>query len=345
MERIKNGESLPVPKGFKLIFPDFGFVYGISIEKGLQITNGRKELSQKETEDVIFAEFINFSEEYFSLLGAILREVGPDNLILVDTAITLDQQKDDKTKTQDAVLRGFKEYPKLQRVILPSTSRGHLWLRDVFCTIGETSFVNPRYYPSPTHSNSVQSSTLSEGGSVLVSGNQVIMSENLYNFSRNRKALDDLRRSGITIASLPWVDTKKQTFNSPAGHLDSHVNLIRNNKGELYIIVAKSYSMQNNQTAKKIGKAREKLEAQVVTVDDSKLPPFAFNFIQLNNNRVIMTSRAPELSQALGSIIGEELVVQTRHPFITIPRYRMGGIRCLTNVIPQEVLDTCSQRI
>ena len=102
------------------------------------------------------------------------------------------------------------------------------------------------------------------------------------------------------------------------------------------MVVAKSYAFQGGGTRKVIGEAANAINAEVVEVNDERFPPMALNMLQFADRSIGVTStETGELENELAIIVGREKVFTTPVPIQLIPEASGGGIRCLTNLVPQ----------
>ena len=341
IERSKPREVKPLLPGHRLLFPNPGFLFGAAGKMTMDemgLVNVRfKDLPQERLDRN--AQILG--EEYFYLLGLLREHIGADNIVIVRNRIIMLKDLPD-SDFRDVHITHYPDLSEFESVDL-SVSQDHpsIWTRDGFSTIGDITFVNPKFFSGVDEDEKVISSSLGEGGSVLVAGNAVLVSENLWIEKNQDRGFNVLKRLGFTVAPLPPVDPNKQKYVFiNESHIDCHAALIIDPSGKLHLLVAESYSRQGNGTRKRIRFAADTIGAKVFEVDDRNLPPLALNFIQLADKTAIVTgSETADLTFVLDNILGANNVRVTSVPLLAIPAMLAGSIRCMTNTIPESLLN------
>lgn len=338
-------ERRPLSPGHRLLFPNPGFLIGGASKMTLDEMGLIEAPLSRLNSKLLKRNLGILAEEYFSLLGTIRDHVGKENITLVRNRVLMkhdDPQtlRDFFSSTEFPDFEGFESVSFEMSEDNPTKDHHTIWTRDDFTTIGNITFLNPFYFPNFQESETVIKSSLGEGGTVLAAGNAVLINEDLWRIRNQDRGFEILRNLGFTIAPLPAVNQSKQRYSwFVESHVDGHAALILDANEKPHLLVAESYSRQGDSTRKKIRFAADTIGAQVFEIDDSTLPPLALNLIQFADKTVVVTgSETADLTFVLDQLLGEEKVLITSVPLIGIPAILAGSIRCMTNILPANLL-------
>lgn len=282
--------------------------------------------------------------EYLSILETLESVWDPKRISLVQTDVIfgkrnpLDGSMQFKQSTAPDV-PGFRSI-RLNQEHAASSQPERLFLRDLFTNVnGELFFIDPDPSPGITESGNVYLSPLGEGGKVILAGHSMVVSEDLWKNPKTARDLKLLRERGYRVVSLPRPNPSLGNF--VEGHIDGHVNLLTGKDGNAYLLYARSYARQEAGCSKKIRSAAEFIGAEAIEINDTGLPPLAFNFVQLGNGVVLLSGSADlqELEKTISDIVGVENLTVTDVPISTIPSLAKGGIRCMINSAPQSLIN------
>lgn len=200
------------------------------------------------------------------------------------------------------------------------------------------TYLDGRIYACPEMwdytDNFVKPSELGDGGKVLVSGKTILVTKDVWDATRKNE-LADLARRGWKSAWLPPIDPAKQRYDFEHAHIDGHAALITGKDGRQTLLVASSYAEQTRGTLNLLKSAAKETKTRLEIIKDKNLPPNALNLDQYRDGAIAMTSGAEELEVTLIGLVGKELVFTTHEPLEVIPSLGRGGIRCLTNWLPE----------
>ncbi len=303
----------PLKPGHKLLLSGPTFLTGFAFEDG-----SFNELA-----------FHRIVSEYFSLYDTLADRVGVQNLIVLNTVLTIGKDLPngkEELKNIDLPI-GLKLH--LRSVYLDGLSFFyHGWPRDAHTQLGQRTYVNPEAWK--VTSDSLVPSSLGIGGKVLHRGNAILVAKDVW--QGNTVEIDKLRDQGYKVGYLPPADPKKQTYGFMKDHIDGHANLVEKPDGSLVLLVAESYMSQGRGTRQSILAASKAINAELEEITDRDLPALPMNFIQLDNGEVILSgSEAKDLELTLSLILGKDKVFTTKESLEFIPRLAGGSIRCLTN--------------
>lgn len=337
-DHLRNPKESRLPSGHYLLMPNPGFLAGMAFKMTREQMR-KPHIKFSELDHGLFDENANKAQaEYDSLLSLLSMHLGFGNIIIVKNKVTVV-----KTGKYGDPSFHSEDYPDLKEFknikLRFASSLDSPWTRDCFVSIGNVTFVNPDNIGDFEESETVIKSVLGEGGSVLQAKKTVLVSEDLWTSRKNDKDFQLLKDMGFIVAPLPQIDPLKQKFEFNESHIDGHAALIVDKDNNLRLLVADSYSRQGNGTRKKINFAAETIGAEITEIDDTNLPPLALNLVQFEDKSVIVSgSETNDLVFPLALMLGGEKVLTTPVPMIEIPRFFFGGIRCMTNVLPNSVL-------
>lgn len=214
----------------------------------------------------------------------------------------------------------------------------HSWPRNAHTIIGGQVYVVPDAWK--VQDSRVIKTEFGNGGAVLTKGNAVVAANvAIYDIEEEVEAL---RERGIRVGVIPPVSPLSQKCAFAYDDIDCHVALVENRDSELNLFVAKSYFDQDVRTGEEIRRAAEEIESRLTVIEDAGLPPFSFNLVQFSDLSVVMTSGAPVLEESIMELVGEEKVHTTDVPIVEIPKRKMGGISCMTNITPDFLIKSPS---
>lgn len=339
LEPKKSQEKSPLLPNHKLLFPDPSSLAGAAFRR-TQKDMGNFQATWAELDKDLYNKHLEFMLlEYVSILEALKEIVGQEDIIIVKNKVWMLKRVGSSEKLMGFHLPVFNEWESIEfkyDVVDEST-----WLRDAFTTVGGLTFLHPVAFKNYPNSNIVFRSLLGEGGHVISANKAVLVSEIIW---RNRGVDQSFRHlcdMGFSIAPLPHVDPEKQGFKYAPYHIDGHAALIADKENKLHLLVSDSYSRQGNGTRKKIRFAAETIGAEIFEIDDRNLPPLALNFIQFEDKTILVSKgETDDLTFVLRGLIGEDKVLITKKPIVAIPESLSGGIRCMTNTLPDSVLNS-----
>ncbi len=221
--------------------------------------------------------------------------------------------------------------------------------RDMLLDLDGTIMINPKANLLPLK-NSVVTSLLGEGGSVLKLGNKIFLPSPLGYVESRAEYQKDIRQLPpiYRVGFLPWcvgIETDihgipREEF--PNNHLDRVAAFIRGKDGKDYLLVDKNYFRESKPPwgsyAREVATVCAELEVTLIIV--SKKPedaPYSLNLVQFADNSVFMTNGHSALRRQVSEIVGADHVFTTNKPVIYFPVLRRGGIRCLTLNVPVRI--------
>ena len=272
-------------------------------------------------------------QEYLAIYILLLGMVGSDRLVVTKNV------GGDYSKLPSVLKRELtREIPDLHPQQIPSLPNNfQCWPRDAHTYIGGQFF--PRTKAWKGQFGYIRGSWLGEGGRVLTSGNTALVGdESWYNFYQEE--INSLRERGCKVSYLEPPNDILLPGNRVPGHLDSDAALIQDQSGKPFVLVSSSYYNQYKEAKEVIDNAAKEIEGEVVVIEDQNLPHQAFNLIQFNDLSIAMTGGAKRLENTLRELLGDDKIHTTRIPIKLIPSELGGSIRCLTNLVPQHLLDS-----
>ncbi|KKQ29389.1 MAG: hypothetical protein A3H17_00400 [Candidatus Levybacteria bacterium RIFCSPLOWO2_12_FULL_37_14] len=283
-------------------------------------------------EEIIFDEHLMQSifMEWYSIYNLFINLVNKDNIIVSKTDTTIGKSNEDSSINWESI--DLPEELSFDAIKIPFLSQASsCWPRDAYTLLDGEVLANLFAWGAPPEG--IKLSGLGEQGKVLVKNKSILVTPDVW-----RKSKDEilgLTRNGFKVGCLPCVDTSKQSYKFTELHIDGHSALIEDKNGTLVLLVTDSYSHQGHDTRKFIRQAAETAEARMVEVDDRKLPPLALNLIQFEDRSIAFTnSEARDLEVTLSELVGSDKIFTTEIPLIELPKHALGGMRCLTNILP-----------
>jgi hypothetical protein len=296
---------------------------------------------QQELVEQLFAEYESF------LRG--IAEVAPPNQVcgvgsMSDTGVLLTKHE----RKIDHAYPAFLGNPNAFRMV--GSSENHP--RDMFTHIGGLTFIDPMKIPLPQTDTVIHSFFLSDGGCTFNTERKIITTE-LYTIDPQKADnLTILRDHSLSLGLVPPVDPKKQPYPFVENHLDGHVNLITGADGKTYLLVVESYARQDTRTLSAIQDAARTISAQVKVIPDTDLDPLPLNFIQFPSGHIAYSTSTSDTSQSrlssldvtLTELVGESHLIPVPS-MATIIGHTKGGLRCMTNIVLQGVIDIFNKQI
>lgn len=272
--------------------------------------------------------------EWFSIYSLLAHLVGKDNVVVADTDAAVERNNKGffVNRGSTNLLNGL----NFNTAGAPYLSEDFLcWPRDAYTLLDNKILANI-YAWGVTPPKNVKLSGLGEQGKVLIKDKAILVAPDIWATSQNE--ISELKQSKFKVGCLPCIDTTKQNYKLVDMHIDGHSALIKDKNGDLVLLVANSYFYQRKGTGELIMQAANMVEAKVVVVDDSRLPPLALNLIQFEDGSIAFTnSDAPDLEYTLASLVGDDKIFKTAIPITTLPSRALGGMRCLTNILPPSL--------
>ena len=152
-----------------------------------------------------------------------------------------------------------------------------------------------------------------------------------------------VKSRGYSVAALPNVRQDRQVKDRQHFvniHVDCHANLLTGAHGEIYFIVQKSYFMQDKASEKKLQSIARDARLKLKIIDDEGLPPLALNVLQFRDGKVVCSGdEEGRLAGEIAEVVGKDKVVATEIPLVHMPRSTRAGIRCMTNVASQGLMN------
>ncbi len=276
----------------------------------------------------LFGEML---EEYLAIYNVLSQLVGED-LVVIENSCP-NPTGEDLKKAQEHVTQKTGHIPQIK---LPSMFlRYRMWPRDGFTYFNGQVYLNKQCLRTGTQF--AEGSLLGEGGAVLSAETTMMPCDLVYDecFEQIYK----MRRQGCEITSLPMPGIALVEEEQMGGvHIDGHNTLVQCLNHGLGLATARSYYYSAE------GLERSQiLHAGIIAgaraiIDDSHFPPKAFNIPQFHDGSVVMTKGAPALESQMKEWVGADKVYTTRIPIQHFPRELGGSIRCLTNIVPDDLL-------
>lgn len=299
--------------------------------------------------------------EYRGFLDSLISAAGPQRIkLLANRSESLQDQQMDALIQEAAHRTGEylnSSYPDVETVSLVGQTEETLYPGDLFTIYktqrGQVTFVSP-LFPESIQSGSVVCSLLAEGGIVLHAGNSMLMLDEVLSWvpkiPQVMSDLSTLKNLGFEINFIPRVRVDKQDPNKHfyvEGHIDGHAALLLGKDARPYLLLAKSYAMQDAQSQRIIAMAAKSVKATLVVVDDAHINHLAFNnLIQFPDGTVMY---APSGQYRLGKyqrtpldVAVDQLVDKNKllliNQLIHLPKLTKAGARCTTTIVPEAVL-------
>ena len=287
-------------------------------------------------------------QEYRSTLESLSEIVGADNITLV----THEQRSPNDLSGLDigALTPEIElDNPTFSfRFSMPNVYTAYP--RDMATNLNGHVFYNTRTLRNLGDGEDFSRSPLGENGAILTAGKAVLMSEYLREKGPTaQKSKDGLKALGYKVTWFPRCDPERQPKGKRAiveGHIDDHAALIEGMDGNNHLLVGSSFLHQDKSTTEKIRRASDWIDANLIEVDDPDLPHLAFNFIQLCDGSIMISSTGKmvddlyypsNLEEVLQGIVGVDRV-RVLPALKHIPVRMQAGLRCMTNVLPIQFL-------
>jgi hypothetical protein len=307
-ERLQHGHKL------LLAGPDFlvSFAFLDKVDKELRRKSGLDE-------DVL----LSLLKEYASIYELLAGLVGKENIIVAKTEFTFGKNSPTGVQLQSVNLPNELSFGAVE--IPPLSKFYRAWPRDAYTLVDAKVLISKDAWS--TQGKNMEYSGLAEGGRVLARGKAILVTPDIWKTSKDE--IRSLQERGFKVGRLPFVDPVKQKYDFKENHIEGE-------NGQLYLVVADSYSRQGGHTRSSISQACDSVEVEIVEVDDKNLPPLAFNLVQFDDRSIAMTtSEARDLDVTLSWLVGKGKIFTTEIPLVQIPNLTCGGIRCLSNIIPR----------
>lgn len=331
-EHLRRVQSEKLKPGHKLILPDPMALLSLAYKgERRDITDRVAVVSGIEgiNEDI----FAALSTEYIVMHHLLSSLVGPERMFVVKTSlISLKDQVGGSSFTYEEKFapREMQQDLGSKRAVFLSKGAG-AWPRDAHTLIDGEILTRPNAWSM--QDEHIRPSNLGEGGKVLIRNKTLFVTKDIWD--SEKRELKELQEKGFRVAYLPYIAKPDPNSKYDEDHLDCHASLLEDKKGELVLLVAKSYAFQGKKTRKQLREACERTHVRIIEIDDSLLPPLALNMLQFKDRSVAVTADPSNtLTDILTDIVGKDKVFPTEVPLVQIPLLAGGGIRCLTNEIP-----------
>lgn len=317
---VQNKEVTPIPAGHKLIMPSIDFLLPFAIDTNDPSNALVRSLAGARVNESRLRDFVLEHSAIYSALEAV---VGSENMIVIQTSVISIKNgiAGETSANQDKTPYVPQEFPYLR-----SINKG--WPRDAHTLIDGQIHAHKSYWTRDDEA--LLDSPLGIGGSVLVSGNAVITTPEVYRECKEKRVSVGKRK----IVQVPSVLPQSQKFDFDETHIDGHLALVRGKSGKNGLFAARSYASQAKGVVARLRDAAQQIQAELFIVEDFPMPFLALNLVQFSDGTVVMTADAEELETKLKRFVGRDKVVTTPVPIDAIPESAGGGIRCLTNILP-----------